>query len=174
MLEKFGNMLETNCEALVITTNGFRKRNGECVMGRGIAKQIADAVPTLPQRLGELIGAHGNVVHYLGDHQGIALVSFPVKPISAPCKADRSNVVKHMRARFKEGDSVPGWACIADIHIITQSLKELKALTDEQGWTDVLCPRFGCGAGELDWETLKPTVEQHLDERFTCMTFQPV
>ena len=131
MLEKYGNMMKTNCEALVITTNGFRKSNGECVMGRGIAKQIADAVPALPKRLGELIGAHGNVVHYLGDHQGIALVSFPVKPVSEPCNADRSNVVKHMRARFKEGDSVAGWACVADIRIITKSLKELKALTDK-------------------------------------------
>lgn len=47
-------------EPMVVTTNGFVKRNGECVMGRGIARQVRDGVPGSALKLGELIARHGN------------------------------------------------------------------------------------------------------------------
>ncbi len=60
---RFGDMaLERRDEnhVLVVTTNGAVKKNGECVMGAGIAKQVRDAVPGVAFRLGSLISEHGN------------------------------------------------------------------------------------------------------------------
>jgi hypothetical protein len=37
---------------IVITTNGFVKRDRTCVMGRGCAKQAAIRFPGLPNKLG--------------------------------------------------------------------------------------------------------------------------
>lgn len=60
---------------IVITTNGTVKRDGCCVMGRGVAKQAAVRFPGLPAFLGEKISTHGNHVHVLPGN----LISFPVK-----------------------------------------------------------------------------------------------
>jgi len=39
MKELRGNLFHTPCDVICITTNGFVKRNGEAVMGRGCAVQ---------------------------------------------------------------------------------------------------------------------------------------
>lgn len=62
--------------AIVITTNGnVKKKNGECVMGRGCAKEAKDRFPWIAKELGFRIKRYGNHVHLLG--QGI--ISFPTK-----------------------------------------------------------------------------------------------
>lgn len=65
MKEMKGNMLDIECDALCITTNGFVKSNGECVMGKGIAKQIKQYFPNIPKDLGKLIKTKGNKVHLI-------------------------------------------------------------------------------------------------------------
>ncbi len=47
---------------IVVTTNGFIKRDGPCPMGRGIARQAKNRFPGLPFELGAKIKEHGNVV----------------------------------------------------------------------------------------------------------------
>lgn len=170
MKEAKGNMLYIDCDAIVVTTNGFVKRDGACVMGRGIAKQVANAIPQLPYDLGAALNNYGNMVHVF-NYEGIneTIVTFPVKPYSYP--NDGTNVVSHMASQFRIGQQVPGFAVKAQVHLIEQSLKELVHLTDKMGWTNVICPRFGCGAGELKWEDIKPLAEQYLDDRFTVYTF---
>lgn len=59
-----------------ITTNGFVKSNGQCVMGRGCAREAAEQFPRLPKQLGDMIGIHGNRVFYFREYD---LFSFPVK-----------------------------------------------------------------------------------------------
>jgi hypothetical protein len=59
----------------VITTNGFVKRNGCAVMGRGCAREAAQRYPGIDQTLGSLLREHGNQVLILGAR----IVSFPVK-----------------------------------------------------------------------------------------------
>lgn len=61
---------------LCITTNGFVKANGECVMGRGIAFTAKTKFPSLPYRLGQLIAHHGNYPFYLPD---LRIITYPVK-----------------------------------------------------------------------------------------------
>ena|SRR6266478_100586 len=58
-----------------ITTNGYVKGDGRCVMGRGVAKEAADRFPEIPRELGSAILTGGNHVHFLSHN----LISFPVK-----------------------------------------------------------------------------------------------
>ena len=169
MKEAKGNMLDMDCDALVITTNGFVKSNGECVMGRGIAKQVSQALPWIAKELGKKLNTLGNVPHVLGQHNNVDLVSFPVKPKSV--RFDGTNVVEHAKHQFNLGDSVPGFYAKAETDLIVESAVKLVQLTDAMGWQTVLVPRFGCGAGELSWADVCPLVSPILDDRFIACTF---
>lgn len=170
MREAKGDIFKAEADAVCITTNGFTKANGECVMGRGCAKAAAQQVPGLPAILGKLIQEHGNRVLRLWEQNGVALLSFPVKPVSREWRHPES-VVAHMRSKFGPGSTVPGWACVASLDIIVASAHQLADMASNQGWQNIVLPRPGCGAGELEWYTVKPFLEGILDDRFTCMTF---
>lgn len=169
MKEAFGNLLHMEGDALVITTNGFVKNNGEAVMGRGIAKQVADALPGFARELGTLITYGGNIVHHVRDHNGMALVTAPVKPRYV--EYNGTNVVEHAKNQFRIGDRVPGFWSKAGPERIVACCKDLVNLANVMGWQTILCPRFGCGAGELNWEDVKPMIENILDDRFICVTY---
>jgi len=170
MIEIKGNLFNEPCDALCITTNGFVKKDGTCVMGRGCAKQAADYWPQLPKTVGQNISDYGNVVLaalLLSD--GRHLLSFPVKPVFVI--SDGSNCVKHMMSKFNIGDQVPGWAAVADIEIIRESATRLVVITNAYGWNKVVIPRPGCGAGELSWTAVKAELDKILDDRFYSITF---
>lgn len=163
-------------DAICITTNGFVKKDGTCVMGRGIARQAAKRWPDLPKILGNHIKQKGNVVGVLLEESGTKIVSFPVKPKSLYLGMQwryriHEAVVSHMAKRFHVGDTVPGWACKADLDIIRKSAIQLVTLADLNGWERVALPRPGCGAGELSWEEVKRELETLLDDRFAAFTF---
>lgn len=166
MREKTQDLWEAN--VVCITTNGFVKANGECVMGRGCAKQAATRYPELPAQLGSLIRKYGNRVFNLSiKSDGKRILSFPVKPVSVVFNG--KNAVKHMRSRFRMGDTVPGWAAVADLAIIEESAKQLLALANKLNLDEVFLPRPGCGAGELSWTAVKPVLEKYLDDRFVVV-----
>lgn len=172
MRESKGDMFEKKpSSAIVISTNGYRKANGQAVLGRGCAQKAAQMYPELPKLLGEQLRQHQNRVHHFIMKGDKNLVTFPVKPAFDYCDGDKRNVVKHMQKRFKPGDLIPGWACVAEPELIIHSATELVKLTNFNGWEDVICPRFGCGAGELDWDDMKPMLDPILDDRFIVMTF---
>lgn len=172
MREAKGNLLAMDCDALCITTNGFVKANGECVMGRGIAKQVQKYLPNIPKDLGKLIKTGGNRVHLIyperRDENIPAVISFPVKPVNKVCES-HNDYVSHMN--FKIGDIIAGWACKADPAIIEQSAIQLVELANQYDWETILLPRAGCGAGELNWQDIKPILDSVLDDRFTAVTF---
>lgn len=170
MKEAFGNLLHMDGDALVITTNGFVKNNGEAVMGRGIAKQVADALPGFALELGTLINYDGNIVHHVRNHNDMALVTAPVKP--ACVIYDGTNVVAHAAYQFHIGDVVPGFWAKADPKRIVSTCHDLTILANIMEWQTILCPRFGCGAGELKWEDVKPLIEPILDDRFICVSYE--
>ena len=173
-----GEPLPLSPDAICITTNGFVKKNGEAVMGRGCAAQAKKMLVGVDKALGSAIKRAGNRVQHLcsyGDLTAgkIQLYSFPVKPVSEVCNGARSNVVKHMRHQFSTGQTVPGWACVADRQIIITSIRQLKNIADNQLWDTVILPRPGCGAGELDWGMVRHELHQRLDHRFYCITYKP-
>lgn len=142
MIEVTGNLWDYPADVRVITTNGFVKKNGECVMGRGCALEAAKAQPSLPLALGRMIEQNGNHVFLLNNGE-VKLYSFPVK---------------HQ------------WFEVADIELIKRSAEEL--VSKIAGPKRVVMPRPGCGNGQLKWEDVKPILEPILDDRFHVITFK--
>lgn len=153
MKELRGNiwsLINEEFNTICITTNGTIKRNGEAVMGAGIAKEAKERYPDLPARLAISIKTDGNKPRLLKRDNGLYLFSFPVKH---------------------------NWWENADITLIERSAKLLPTYIDslnQRFKTDikkVLIPRPGCGNGKLNWSDVKPVIEPHLDDRFYIVTF---
>lgn len=165
MKEAFGNIWQHQDEydAVVITTNGFVKKNGEAVMGRGIALEAVEAYPEFPARLGSILKQYGNIVWLFNfdqwsssreaDYEDL-IFTFPVKPEYGP-------------------NGEMGWKVKADLKLIIRSAKQLVKFVDEFSMKKILMPRPGCGNGGLKWEDVKPVIEPYLDDRFTVMTNDP-
>lgn len=164
MIEKFGNIWENahKYDAVVITTNGFIKKNGEAVMGRGIALEAKKLFPEMPRWLGYCLKTTGNRVHITSFDYGCTtdngsdvceqvIFTFPVKPILG-------------------ANGEPGWRSKAKIDLIERSAKQLRDIVNDFSYMEnIIMPRPGCGNGGLRWEDVKPVIEPYLDDRFTVM-----
>jgi hypothetical protein len=127
-----GNLWDyhVNGEWCCITTNGFVKLTGECVMGKGVAFQAKYRFPNLPMELGARIKEDGNHVFTFSSYR---LITFPVK---------------HK------------WWELADLDLIKRSAEELYDYLDAAGSIKrVYLPRPGCGNGMLTWKLVKPVLE---------------
>lgn len=146
MLEVKGNAwdLLKDYDSLCITTNGFVKKTGDCVMGRGIAYEAKSRIPDIEFHLGNLINQSGNNVYYLGVYKDKPIISFPVKH---------------------------NWWENADIELIKRSCIQLEQLIDEMGLEKVLLPRPGCGNGKLKWDYVKQEIEPLLSDRVVIVSF---
>ncbi|KKN82297.1 hypothetical protein LCGC14_0311100 [marine sediment metagenome] len=149
MIEVKGNLWNHPADARVITTNGFVKKDGRAVMGRGIAYEAKQRYPDIDLWLGAMIRREGNIVSPLywglGDWGREALVSFPVKH---------------------------NWWEKADTFLITRSAFQLMSLADLQpSWKIICMPRPGCGNGRLDWVDVKMMIDPILDDRFHVFSF---
>lgn len=71
-----GNLWTYPADWRIITTNGFVKKNGYAVMGRGVAYQATKRYPDIQIRLGEFLNAKGN---HVGIFEDIGLITMPVK-----------------------------------------------------------------------------------------------
>lgn len=144
MIEIEGNMWQTPCDWLCITTNGFIKKNGEAVMGRGCAKEAKELMPYLPALLGMMIKLQGNNVHELTSKN---------LPLARAYKRLFSFPVKH------------NWWEEADIDLIGKSCVNLRSMwIKSPGVPIVVIPRPGCGNGKLSWGFVKPLIEDLLPE----------
>jgi hypothetical protein len=120
---------------IAISTNGFIKKNGEAVMGRGCAKQATLMFEGLAKRFGTYLKEHGNVPGYLfvqgavyGDPAWDRLMILPVKH---------------------------NWWEKADIHLVTTSILFLNGeACHNPDWTFHV-PRLGCGNGKLNWSDVR-------------------
>jgi len=57
-----------------------------------------------------------------------------------------------------------------ELALIERSCRELVALTDERGWSEVVVPRPGCGSGGLNWREVRPLLQRYFDARFTIIS----
>jgi hypothetical protein len=150
LLEAEGNIWGFSGDAYVITTNGFVKKDGKAVMGRGIAKQAAERHTWLPKLLGESLKARGNHVDVFQSIVGsnemspMVLITFPVKTV---------------------------WWEKADPALIERSAHELVDAVAATRWKRIIMPRPGCGNGQLDWNHVKPIIEPILDDRFLVVEY---
>lgn len=140
MIERYGDLWDIryhfqmkNKEAYTaITTNGFIRKDGSCVMGRGCAQEAARRFPDLPKHLGDLIKGSGNRVYVIPKHK---IITFPVKH---------------------------NWWENADLGLIEASCMELRDVMDVYSMRHVLLPRPGVGNGKLSWETVRPIIDKWL------------
>ena len=173
-----GNIMQMidKVSAIVITTNGFTKSNGEAVMGRGIAEQFKNMCPELPRILGSKLIQHGNNVHFLRQMGKTRIYSFPVKAEGMKLERPEQKglIVSHARYKFSVGMYVPGFALKADVAIIERSLKQLAQVHVQDGLSSVIIPIVGCGAGELSFngDGIHDLMMEHLNEHFYCMSFR--
>jgi len=123
---------------IIVTTNGFVKTNGDCVMGRGIAKQAAVKFPDLPSKLGTAIRKYGNHVF---SFPGYRIFSFPTKRV---------------------------WWEKSSEDLITNSCLELgeAILAWTRRKESVYIVKPGCSNGGLKWKDVEPIVEKYLVNDF--------
>jgi hypothetical protein len=159
-------------DAVCITINGFVKKDGSAVLGRGCALEATIRWPKLPFYLGASLRNLPLRLHdltaYLEDDGPMyySLLAFPVKPRQVVVAEDYSNIVKRHRGRFAPGTVAPGCFAIATPELIKKSSRELMHLIERNNWSTVLLPRPGAGNGELSWnDEVKPLIEPILGDR---------
>ena len=137
--------ISNNFAALIVTTNGVVKSNGELVMGAGIAKQFATRYPSLPSCLGTEVKIRGNLaaVMKLPDLEHF-IISYPTK--------------NHFKDKSQR-------------QLLIRNAKEILDIVEYHGIQSVLSVRPGCGLGGLSWEEVKPILEKcGWDDRFTIIS----
>lgn len=150
MLEVTGNLWDFHEQGhyICITTNGTVRRDGACVMGRGIAKQAALKFPRFPYAVGERLNYWGctEVGQLPFVFPEFRLITYPVK--------------HH-------------WSDVADIKLIEESAQLLMTCVPVMQMSRVYLPRPGCGNGRLQWSDVRPVVAPILDDRFTVVEINP-
>jgi hypothetical protein len=138
---------EINKDAFVgITTNGFIKNNGECVMGRGIALQSKNRWSDLPTIVGTHVKEKGNTVLFINKYR---LFTFPVK---------------HK------------WFEKADLELIEDSARTIADMFYEgynlgADLPKLFMPKPGCGNGGLLWKDVEPVINPYLEPLVTIIDF---
>lgn len=113
-----------------ITTNGTVKKNGEVVMGAGVAKIAKETFPLFSQMLGTLTKLRGLRCAY---HPRYHIITFPVK--------------------FN-------WYEKASIDLIRTSAEQLcKIIENNQFIEMIYLPKPGCEHGGLSWGSVEPVIE---------------
>jgi len=147
MKEDVGNLWTYPAEGVFITTNGYIKKNGELVMGRGCALEAKQKFPQLPLMLGRAVRSWGNIPMVIYKDSDVLnynkhLFTFPVKH---------------------------NWWEQADLNLIKSSANWISRYSFCDSY---VLPRTGCGNGQRDWETeVKPILENILDDKFTVIIY---
>ena len=122
MVYKIGNLLEQSGN-IGITTNNIVKRNGDLVMGAGIAKGARDMHPSVANAFGTKV-SNKHIVQYCITIDNKHLWSIPTK------------------YHFKDPSS---------LILIEQSMIEIKRFLDNGIIDNIKLPLLGCNNGKLDW-----------------------
>ncbi len=117
---------------VAVPTNGTVRKDGACVMGRGLALQAARRFPGFQAAVGTWLGVAGNRV---GAFPAWRLFSFPVKDNW------REPVLLQLIARSVQDLTYAR-------HLLARYEPQLAALP-------VVLPHVGCGNGGLRWELVR-------------------
>ena len=117
----------------IITTNGNIKKNGEAVMGKGIALQAKERYPELPTLLAYHIKTCGNTIGISKEHK---IITFPTKN------------------NYWEKSSY---------ELIKESCHDLFILCIQWNIEKIVMPMVGCSNGGLKWDEVKKIIYEKLD-----------
>ncbi len=115
---------------LSVTTNGIVRRDGQLVMGAGIALTFAKRYPGLATMLGNHVRIHGNTPTLVKIPTLSATVSTSV--LSLPTK-------NH-------------WKDPSSVDLVIKSMNRASELAKSSGFDCIVSTRPGCGLGTLSWE----------------------
>lgn len=127
--EDIWNYYKKDNNIICITTNGFVKSNGRCVMGRGIALQAKQRISGLPKIVGDAIKQVGNIPILF---EKLGICTFPVKH---------------------------NWWEQADLNLIKVSADHLKELSEKNQYLKFFMTKPGCHNGRRTWEEVEPIIE---------------
>lgn len=144
MREERGDLFEYPCDALVVPINWRTNRNGDAIMGAGVALAAKKRWPHLQRVLGDQIRRSPDAPHVpiyaMGDYWMVCL----------PTKHD--------------------WRDPSDVKLIEAGVTALIDQAGGFGWRTIVLPRLGCGLGQLDWEVqVRPLLADLLDDRFVVV-----
>ena len=127
-------------DAVCVTVNNALRKNGNGIMGKGIALEALNLAPEAERILGEHIRKYGDSAKICVLNTGeYHMLSFPTK--------------HHWREK-------------SDINLIAAACRELMAIKQQLGLRAVYLPPLGCGLGGLNWEKdVKPVVSKILDDQ---------
>lgn len=98
----------------MITTNPIKRKDGAIVMGRGIAKEAKDRIPSLPYDFGEKLTASDyRNIGMIGEYSGTPIWWFMVKDHWAePAKLSiieaSANLLHHIKSSIRVDLNFPG------------------------------------------------------------------
>jgi O-acetyl-ADP-ribose deacetylase (regulator of RNase III) len=151
MRQVTGDLFTYPCDAVVIAINWTTKKNGEAVMGAGVALEAAKRWPWLP-------GSLGNLIRMSPDRPTLSgvWVTEAGGLVCLPTKRD--------------------WREPADMSLIETGAHCLAETADRLEWETVALPRLGCGlrTGQLRWEDVEAILAPILDDRFVVVTPEPL
>lgn len=128
---------------MVVPVNQTLGKNGNLIMGAGLAYQVKRKKPDVAYKLALLMQAYKMGVVYLATER---LIAFPTK--------------KH-------------WSEDSSPELILKSLRQLREWfhAQQDRAVKIVLPAVGCGCGNLDWRTeVKPLLEaQLLEDNFTVV-----
>ena len=163
---EYGNIFDYvgKADCICVTTNGTIKRNGELVMGAGVAKQFYDKYKNhniarvLANKLYK--GSPLNTMHVVNtkdnicykavdakDNQGTYVLSFPTK--------------NHFMDK-------------GDLELIKRSAKRAVLFAEMYNLKSIIIPSPGTGCGQLKEEDVYEALNEILDDRFTIIKYQNV
>ena len=137
--ESEDDITESGCDAIVNTVNCVG------VMGGGVAKAIKEKYPWC---LPPYKDACEKEMLQPG---GIFVVTLEVEPIIEYPTIINMATKDHWRGKTR-------------IEWVEAGLRNLSSLLTKGDFTKVAMPRPGCGLGGLNWEDVRPLVEQHLGD----------
>jgi hypothetical protein len=192
MHEITGNLFESvKADAICITTNGFINATGANTMGRGSAGEAKRRWPGIEMLIGQHLEHGGNdcrlltqtyydkfflpAAHmYPAQETPYHILMFPTKVdnVSFGDLLATYRTPTRSMAAINSSAVFPGWMGKSSLGLIQRSAEQLAELTDRHGWSSVILPRAGSGAGELSWEhEVRPLLGKILDARFYAITF---
>jgi hypothetical protein len=133
--------------AIIITTNNIIKKNGEAVMGAGVALECKKRWPDIPFILAKQIITHKD--KQVSHLKTVELNNTAIDIISFQTKTD--------------------WKLPSTMGLIVKSAHQLVEIADRMEWgtESVWLPPVGCGNGGLKWDSVRRALEPILDDRFT-------
>lgn len=165
-----GNIWDYIGHTIGVPTNGFVRKDGRGVMGRGVALDALARFKMIDANLGNHLLVNGNFIGVI--YKNPKILCIPVKPTGLLIQRvqDFQSIHRSMSHQFKLGDYVPGYWCKAGLGLIQKSLRDLNSYVEDNN-ENVYIPALGCGNGGLSFSSdVKPLMDSmRLSDKITLV-----